>query len=384
MTTLTILSILITVTNSMVLCAVLRPKNKDRMATPTNLLVANLALTDVLVGVTSIPGMLLTMQTELQSIEICFVVQWLTFLPTKVSVLGYLSLSIERYLAVIHPFRYLRICSKRNANLVILGTWVAGIAFSSIAFYRVADIRASHNATVCSMMTVFTMEFFVYGNFLATNLPVMVAIAVMYCITLAQVKHILRADKNTSRVSIMDMCRKMEERAAVRCGLLIGTCLLCQMPINIVSTVGLWFGIRCQVCKYLFVCLLLSNSCINPLLYSYTNKDLKREMCHYFRCFMQGSLSSRPLRRERVKRRPRNIRLSDLRDMPAVTSLSYMTSHCIMDKTEDRDTTEDCQTSTQNAHLVLLRDHWASHLNASGQLSQSPPNDLDGEPSNDN
>ncbi|ELU14062.1 hypothetical protein CAPTEDRAFT_75338, partial [Capitella teleta] len=245
----------------------------------TNYLVANLALTDVLVAMTTIPGTLLSLHDLPKTFRMCVVLQSLILLPTKVSSFGYLALTIERVVAIKYPFLYIRLSTKRNAKIVITLTWLLGICFVCSGLYRLGstEFRVNSSLAQCTVPSALSLEFMVYVQFFGNTFPTAISIGVLYVIILVEINAMTKTDKKKSqlRLSIVEKCRRVEGRAALRCGLLVGVFFLCQIPIGLSGVAHLWFGLQCRKCKIVFLCLFLGNSAVNPLLYSLTNKDLK-------------------------------------------------------------------------------------------------------------
>jgi len=131
--------------NVVVLVAIGHSRN---MHTVTNFFIANLSAADALIGLFSIPFQFqaaLLQRWDLPKL-LCKVAPFVKEVSVSVSVLALVVVSIDRYIAVLHPLR--RRLSRRAAATVMFGVWLTGIAsgLPSAVIFRVFSVPVVYGA----------------------------------------------------------------------------------------------------------------------------------------------------------------------------------------------------------------------------------------------
>ncbi|XDB52590.1 hypothetical protein AB1E18_006129 [Capra hircus] len=111
---------LITVLGNLLI--ILAVSSDSHLHTPMYFFLSNLSVNDICLSTTTIPKMLVNIQTQNQSItytgcltQICFVLVFASLESSLLAVMAY-----DRYVAICHPLRYTVIMSPRLCGLVIL------------------------------------------------------------------------------------------------------------------------------------------------------------------------------------------------------------------------------------------------------------------------
>uniref|UniRef100_A0A8C6CSU2 Olfactory receptor n=1 Tax=Moschus moschiferus TaxID=68415 RepID=A0A8C6CSU2_MOSMO len=104
------------------LLIILAVSSDSHLHTPMYFFLSNLSVNDICLSTTTIPKMLVSIQTQNQSItytgcltQICFVLVFASLESSLLAVMAY-----DRYVAICHPLRYTVIMSPRLCGLVIL------------------------------------------------------------------------------------------------------------------------------------------------------------------------------------------------------------------------------------------------------------------------
>ena len=124
------LMILITIGgNMLVIVAVL---TNATLRSPTHSLIVNLAVADLLLGVTVLP---LSAVRELSGVwlmgsSLCSIWTALDVLCCTASILSLCVISVDRYIGVSRPLAYSRILTKRRARWLIVGIWTLALVIS--------------------------------------------------------------------------------------------------------------------------------------------------------------------------------------------------------------------------------------------------------------
>ena len=82
-----------------------RPRNIAMLGTPGSLLVASLAIGDLLFGPVMVPSMMVRQWMQITSPIECGLSLFFILGFSTVTAIGYLSITIERYIAICHPFK---------------------------------------------------------------------------------------------------------------------------------------------------------------------------------------------------------------------------------------------------------------------------------------
>lgn len=107
--------------NILVLVVLLKHK---KLRTKTNMFILSLALADILVGVTVVPIKIANLFSTDRSIWFCTLHKFFVTFPLGCSLFALLLISIDRYLAVAHPFLYVAKMTKKVIRRSIAMTWV--------------------------------------------------------------------------------------------------------------------------------------------------------------------------------------------------------------------------------------------------------------------
>lgn len=131
-----IVSLLAVLGNGLVIVIIVR---NQRMHTVTNIFIANLAVADVIIGMFSIPFQFQAalLQRWVLANFMCSLAPMVQVISVNVSIFTLTIIAVDRYIAVIHPFR--AGCSQRSAAVIITATWIlaVGLALPYALFFWV-------------------------------------------------------------------------------------------------------------------------------------------------------------------------------------------------------------------------------------------------------
>ncbi|CAL8070677.1 unnamed protein product [Orchesella dallaii] len=114
-----------------------------RMRSITNFCLANLAFADLCVGIFCVYQNIVTylMDSWIFGEFMCKMYHFVNSLSTTASILILVVISIERYLAIIHPMTCKQILTPTRLRITIFLVWVLSAAISSPRFYYFSTIR---------------------------------------------------------------------------------------------------------------------------------------------------------------------------------------------------------------------------------------------------
>ena len=224
------------------------------------------------------------------------VVEIFTFFFVNVSAIGLIAMVAERYVAIVHSLKYVRIFRTTRRTFIIIGTcWGFPFLFTVLrrAMY-LADGR--HSVVKTSIVEVIYIFLFVV-------VPTVLLLTAHFHILLIARKLSLqmRALMKQVRFNITANSLKIKEIRNV--GLKASTVRLVSVLVAIFTACyGVNFHILicqalkiCHVSQHILVInrlLLLANSTLNPLVYAFLKEDIKRETNAFLR--RKRHLKTRP------------------------------------------------------------------------------------------
>lgn len=203
------LSVLITSDNLLVIAAVYSTRDLRKV---TNYSLVSLAFADFLVGFVVLPVRAVEAWTFHWSRNIlwCQFSLSLTLLSLSASVLNLLSVTIERYCAIILPFTYSsKITPRRNFYVIIL-VWVSAFLVSFLPFVALKSTTAQEREQehkVCRFADTLSSEYLVLFSATVVFIPTL-------CITWAYLRIYLAAIKLRARLKSLQVQQEGEENFA--------------------------------------------------------------------------------------------------------------------------------------------------------------------------
>ena len=211
----------------------------------------------------------------------CRTIGILSMLSSEVSVLILTIITMERFIAIVFPFKFKRL-TIRSAVFTCTGVWIFGIVISVIPitgidyFYdQNGDFGFYSRSAVCLPLQLsegtpaawqYSASFFIGMNSISFTFILVAYIAIF--LTVKRVAHSVRST-NLNRESAM----------AKRLVFIVMTDFCCWMPIIIISILSLTenFNDPDKIAYvWIAVFVLPLNSSINPILYTFSTDRAKR------------------------------------------------------------------------------------------------------------
>ena len=268
--------------NTLVVAVMLRYRE---LRSNSNILILFLALTDVMVGLIVQPSFIVFSAGKLQMYFNCAALMSYLLTETFCVGLSLLTLSVvtlERYIAIFHPFWYVLNVNKTRLLCVTGTVWTAWMIFN----------------VACRVFSVKNDEFFVPIGSVITGSALFFDIVVYYKI-FKVVKHHERRVKNRDDIDTKSsknwetdkeantnedqkMKRNEQERRMTRTvGYILGTLLLCYFPLMLALTIEMMIskdGIFDYFIYPLVETIMFMNSALNPFLYCWRCHDIRKKM----------------------------------------------------------------------------------------------------------
>ena len=266
--------------------------NKGRVRRSTDTLVGALAFADFLTSVFFIPHPhIATLPSDTWLAQVyCRIIHTYLFMWVAVvaSVFTLTAISLERYLAIAHPFFFLRNVNPARTSMCIFIIWVAAIAtnsFQFVAAYAAGNtcvvISTSRSALFAIGISVFIMEFF---------LPVIVIILgqIMTAVFLHRQSLQFQEGNSNSDRSNANMNHIVARKRVIQMLFLVTTVfVLCWGPAQIFY---LMLNLRLLDISFIYgvlhrslVVLAFANSWANVFIYTIRYPQFRRAVCDMFR-----------------------------------------------------------------------------------------------------
>ena len=260
------LSILTIIGNGLIIFLVC---SKRQLRTKTNAFVVSLAVPDLCVGISVFPLLFLYETTrdrsysqDLKKAEL--IVRWLF---QDVSVVCLCSLELERYIAIVMPYKYVTFMTRRRVLQMIALPWTITVISISLASLSWIGLNPFN-------WKIFMWFVFIFFKFLPCCMVIFCLVS-MLCVVYKHKRqfHILtRQLRFNNRVSY----KSYEKSGVVLMSVVSGFFLASNV-----------LGIRCGILTILNkgcldsrfkIPVLVFNSAVNPLAYAVFKRDIKKEL----------------------------------------------------------------------------------------------------------
>ncbi|KAM5227566.1 somatostatin receptor type 5 [Ctenodactylus gundi] len=258
--------------NGLVIYVVLR---HAKMKTVTNVYILNLAVADVLLML-GLP--FLATQNAVSywpfGAVLCRLVMTLDGINQFTSIFCLTVMSVDRYLAVVHPLRSARWRRPRVAKLASAAVWAFALLMSLplLVFADVQEGWGTCNLSWPEPVGLWGAAFITYTSVLGFFGPLLV-ICLCYLLIVVKVK--------ASGLRAGSARRRRSERKVTRMVVVVVLAFVgCWLPFFIVNIVNLAFTLPEEPASaglYFFVVVLsYANSCANPLLYGFLSDNFRQ------------------------------------------------------------------------------------------------------------
>lgn len=258
--------------------------SNTQMQNTTNILIVSLAFADMTFIIFCVPftAAKYVLSTWPFGDVWCKISSYLMYVCAFASVYTLVLMSLDRYLAVVHPITSMKIRTRRNANLLVFLTWmiILGSNMPTLLQHHVIEYTFyDMNRSTCLLYTntsdpvarSFHACFFVFGYVLPLTL-----ICFLYGFMLKRLLYGVVPGGSQRAESI-----RSKKRVTKMIVIVVGIFALCWLPIQILFMIQVFsnffeanvatFGIQMTS-----NCLAYMNSCVNPILYAFLSENFRR------------------------------------------------------------------------------------------------------------
>ena len=263
---------------------------RKKMRTTINLLLLNLAFSDVTFLVVCVPFVAYHYAADnwLIGDVICKLSQFLLYVTVYVTVYSLVSIAIVRFLTIVYAASSTRLRTKRNTCILIGLIWSVMLLVNIpiLLVYRVKQYPVNDNYTdpyyYCGMESRVIGQHFFLSFFILTYVIPLGLICTFYIWLLKY----LRQKRKGSSLRQSQRSRSAnapKERASFASRILVVVVVVfgvCWLPLHVhlllVYSGGQPNGRIYQVWRVFCHCLAYANSIMNPFIYNYVSKDFRR------------------------------------------------------------------------------------------------------------
>ena len=273
--------------NSLVLAAVFKFR---KLRTPTNVFITSLAISDLMVGLVTIPTFSLVHHGHLgfeTQKYFCLISYTLSHGPTSVSMVTSFVIAWERYLAVHRPYWYERKFTMGPAAKCAVGVWIyVWIILPVLAF---STDNWTEDMDDCNFASALSTGYI--ATLLAHMLVILAVTTVLYILIARTALHHQRAiakqrpsiastSSEISRTGEKESKLAKNAKIAKMLSCVLGIFYLCWLPyfisvpfaiVNKADHDPLWLHTWEQLAGIVVMC----NSFMNPLVYAHKNEDFR-------------------------------------------------------------------------------------------------------------
>ncbi|XP_029013503.1 trace amine-associated receptor 1-like [Betta splendens] len=239
-----------------------------QLHTPTNLLLLSLAVSDFLVGLLVMPFQILLIEPcWFLGVLVCTVCFFVPYITIYSSVTNMVLISVDRYLAICDPLRYSTKVSKKTVKFSILLCWVYCVTYSFIVLNDNLKQPGRFNSCYgeCVISVIGAVDLIL--GFIVPISAIIILYVRVFVVAVSQARS-MRSHVAAVKLQRSLIIHRSQLKAARTLGVIVVVFLMCYSPPYCVSLSGYKLKIGTSTNDFL-VFLLMSNSCLNPLIYTF-------------------------------------------------------------------------------------------------------------------
>lgn len=285
-------------------CLVLVILRQKEMHNVTNIFIANLSCSDILMCLICLPTTIIytLMDRWILGLVLCKLTSFVQCLSITVSIYTLVLITLERHQLIIHPTGWKPMLG--HSYLAVAVTWIMG-CFTSVPFFSftILDDLTIHNVSYPTNPSdahlVCIEEWPSEGNRLAYTTSMLVF---QYCLplTLISVCYLRIFLRLNHRKDIIERTQdarqrnaKHSKRISAMLASIVALFALCWLPLNVFNTIFDWNYEALTWCHdaVFSVCHLtaMASTCVNPIIYGFLNNNFQKElMSLLYQCRCSG------------------------------------------------------------------------------------------------
>ncbi|CAG5128618.1 unnamed protein product [Candidula unifasciata] len=254
----------------------------EKLHINTNILVASLAVNDLLLAISFIgnqvsvvPGFLLS---SVKSKLFMSLIYGVSSGSTNLSIMHMMVIAVDRYIQIAHPFYYMKAMTKKKIYIILLCLWIIYLIFIIIPLTVFSDDKYHRKCIVIHQPVAYSV----------VGVAVYFICLVIICICYSKIAHVAFKHKQSAisrrlgcNLAYSETEQREQLKAALRSvkylALMFGVFFISTCPPFLLASLGLRYSFSENVVLGLFS-LVPIHSSINFLIYGYMNKEFQTSL----------------------------------------------------------------------------------------------------------
>lgn len=273
-------------------CLVLVILRQKELHNVTNIFIANLSCSDILMCLICLPSTITytLMDRWILGLALCKLTSFVQCLSVTVSIYTLVLITLERHQLIIHPTGWKPVLG--HSYLAVAVTWIMG-CFVSLPFFSFTFVEdlTSHNLSIPTNPDAHLVCIEDWPSELNRLAYTTSMLVFQYCLplTLISVCYLRIFLRLSQRRDIIERTRDARQRNAkhskrinAMLASIVALFALCWLPLNVFNTIFDWHHEALLWCHnaVFSVCHLtaMASTCVNPIIYGFLNNNFQKEL----------------------------------------------------------------------------------------------------------